>query len=103
MTDEADEIDRATMRASAGPRLALLVESFALLAGRGLVDAPPNEFERKMWEAPRAIVAHGTEARPLFFYGTRAALALFEMRAAGFIGLPSDRSAEPGAREARAN
>jgi hypothetical protein len=102
MTGEADEIDRAAMRASAGPRLALIAESFARLAGHALVDVATEELERAMWRAPRVIVAHGTEAQPRFFYGNRAALDLFEMRAAEFIGLPSDRSAEPAAREARA-
>ncbi len=53
-------------------------------------------------EAPHAVVAHGTEADPLFFYGNRTALALFAMRAADFIGLPSHRSAEPALRDERA-
>jgi len=101
MADPADSPEREAMRESAGKRLALIAESFQRLTGRQLVEAalPP---ERALWEAPQVIVAHGTEARPLFFYGNRAALALFEMRATEFIGLPSDRSAEPGAREARA-
>lgn len=48
------------------------------------------------------IVAHGTEADPVFFYGNRLALDLFEMRFDDFIRLPSRFSAEPLAREARA-
>lgn len=93
--------DREAMRASAGERLALIAESFERLAGRRLAE-PGQPVEPALWDAPRVIVAHGTEAQPRFFYGNRAALALFEMRGADFIGLPSDRSAEPGAREARA-
>ena len=88
------------MRESAGERLTLIAESYARLAGRPLVGTGP--LEQAMWQAPRAIVAHGTEPEPLFFYGNRAALALFGMRAADFIGLPSHRSAEPGLREERA-
>lgn len=97
-----DETDRAAMAASAGPRLRVIAESFARLAGTPLVEAPPGPLEPALWDAPRAVVAHGTEAVPRFFYGNRLALELFEMRAVRFIGLPSHRSAEPGLREERA-
>lgn len=95
------EDDRAAMRESAGGRLALIAESFARFSGRPLIDTAAP-LEQALWEAPRAIVAHGTEDEPLFFYGNRAALGLFAMPAADFIGLPSHRSAEPGLREERA-
>ena len=52
--------------------------------------------------APAAIVAHGTQEVPLFFYGNRSALSLFRMSADQFIGLPSYRSAEAALREERA-
>jgi hypothetical protein len=94
--------DRVAMRASAGDRLALIAGSYAHLAGRPLVEPTAEGVEQAMWDAPRAIVAHGTEAEPLFFYGNRIALELFAMTAAEFIGLPSHRSAEPALREARA-
>jgi hypothetical protein len=96
----ATEEDRIAMRASAGDRLALIAESFARLAGRTLVG--PGPLEEALWQEPRAIVAHGTEPEPLFFYGNRLALSLFAMRAADFIGLPSHRSAEPALRGERA-
>jgi hypothetical protein len=54
-----------------------------------------------MWEAPRAIVAHGTEVDPIFSYGNRLALQLFEMSEDEFTRLPSRLSAEPLAQEAR--
>src|SRR5687768_2312966 len=97
----ATDSDRAAMRDSAGERLALIAGSFARLARKPLV-GPSDGLEQALWEAPRAIVAHGTEAEPLFFYGNRVALELFAMSAAEFIGLPSHRSAEPALREARA-
>jgi hypothetical protein len=96
-----DASDRAAMRDSAGARLEVIAGSFARFAGLPLVDGSVD-LERALWEAPRAVVAHGTEAEPRFFYGNRAALALFAMRAAEFIGLPSYRSAEPALREERA-
>ena len=85
------------------PRLHLLADSFLRLTGQPLVAIEPGEtLEAALWRAPRVIVAHGTEADPVFFYGNRLALELFEMDAAAFARLPSRFSAEPLAREERA-
>ena len=43
-----------------------------------------------------------TQRDPVFFYGNRAALDLFEMGAEEFVSLPSRFSAEPLVREERA-
>jgi hypothetical protein len=51
---------------------------------------------------PAALVAHGTQDPPQFFYGNKQALDLFRMSAEQFIGLPSYKSAEPALREERA-
>ncbi|GAA0275811.1 MEKHLA domain-containing protein [Alteraurantiacibacter aestuarii] len=85
------------MQRSAGDRLTLIESSFARLAGRPLV--PPGS---DLWSAANAIVAHGPQDPPLFFYANAQALELFRMSAARFIGLPSYKSAEPGLREERA-
>ncbi len=85
------------MEQSAGWRLALLAESFARLTGRALVAGGGD-----LWSAPNAIVSHGTEEVPLFYYGNAKALELFRMSAEEFIGLPSYKSAEPALREERA-
>lgn len=84
-----------------GPRLALLADSYARVLGQPLV-AQHEDMAVALWEAPRVIVAHGTEADPVFFYGNRLALQLFEMDFAAFAQLPSRFSAEPLAREERA-
>jgi hypothetical protein len=55
-----------------------------------------------LWTAPRVILAHGTEADPIFFYGNRMALDLFEIGAADFLCMPSRLSAEPLGRDERA-
>jgi hypothetical protein len=88
--------DRTLMEQSAGPRLALLAESFLRLTGRLL--APDGD----LWSAKAAILAHGTQDPPLFFYGNARTLALFRMPAAQFLGRPSYTSAEPAHREERA-
>jgi hypothetical protein len=82
--------------AMSDPRLALIVDSYYRLTGKHLLGA----FDA-MWDAPRAIVAHGTEADPVFFYGNRLALSLFEMSFDEFTRLPSRLSAEPQAAHAR--
>lgn len=85
-------------------RLRLIVESYQRLTGKALIHNAPSAaagLRVALWEAPRAIVAHGTEADPIFFYGNRLALELFEMSADEFARLPSRLSAEPLAQEAR--
>lgn len=84
--------------------LRLIVESYQRLTGKPLIPSVPsdaNALRAALWEAPRAIVAHGTEADPIFFYGNRAALQWFEMSEEEFARLPSRLSAEPMAQEAR--
>ena len=74
------------------------------LTGKPLLDSVPTDaaaLRAAVWNAPRAIVAHGTEDDPIFFYGNRLALQLFEMSFDEFARLPSRLSAEPLAQEAR--
>lgn len=80
------------------PRLALIARTHLMLTGVPLVE-PFDALS--LWHADRVVVAHGTEADPVFFYGNRAALALFEMSFSEFASLPSRFSAEPLARAAR--
>ena len=82
----------------------LIVESYRRLTGKALIDNAPSDIaalRAAVWNAPRAIVAHGTEDDPIFFYGNRLALQLFEMSFDEFARLPSRLSAEPLAQEAR--
>jgi hypothetical protein len=86
-------------------RLRLIVASYQRLTGKALIDNVPSEIaalRQAVWDAPRAIVAHGTETDPVFFYGNRLALQQFEMSFEEFARLPSRFSAEPLAREERA-
>ena len=84
----------------AGSRLTLIAESFGRLTGRALVEMP-GDLAAALWTAPRVILAHGTEPDPLFFYGNRAALDLFEVSAADIVRMPSRLSAEAPLREER--
>jgi hypothetical protein len=82
----------------------LLIASFRRLTGRDLVSpsAQLAEQARMLFEAPFVVASHGTGADPVFNYGNRATLALFETTWAEFIAMPSRLSAEPVAQEERA-
>ena len=81
-----------------------LIESYRRWTGRDLVDPElsPVGQARALYEAPFVAVSHGTEADPVFNYANRAALTLFETAWADFTSMPSRLSAEPVAREERA-
>lgn len=83
--------------------MGLLLESLFRLTGRHPVDAEPGSIAaaQAVWEAPFALVAHGTEQDPVFNYGNQTALALFEMDWAAFTRLPSRLSAEAPNRQER--
>jgi hypothetical protein len=83
----------------------LILDSHRRLVGRTLLAetcADATELCDALWHAPRAVVAHDVQADPVFCYGNRMALDLFEMDFAVFTTLPSRYSAEPMAREDRA-
>lgn len=82
-------------------RVELIADSFRHLLGRPLLPDTGADAWAALWHAPAVIVAHGTEADPVFFYGNRLALELFEMDFATFTRLPSRCSAEPLARAER--
>ena len=86
--------ERATIEASAGERVALIAASYARLTGEAL--------GADLWHAPSAIVAHGTEPNPRFFYANRQALSVFRMTASQFIGMESRLSAGEADRDERA-
>lgn len=90
----------ALLHDHAGKRLQLIANSYKQLTGHDLI-APGSDIASAMWELPQVILAHGTEADPIFFYGNRRALELFELTPSQIIRMPSRLSAEPLLREAR--
>jgi hypothetical protein len=81
-------------------RIALVAQSHARLLGRPLVESGEDPVAA-LWASPFAIVAHGTEDDPVFFFGNAAALAAFETDADAFTRMPSRLSAEAPLREER--
>lgn len=83
--------------------IALLRDSYRHWTGRDLV-APglsPAAAVTALYEAPFAVLSHGAQADPIFAYGNRLALQLFEMSWDEFTALPSRLSAEPADRQER--
>ncbi len=78
----------------------LMAQSFQQFTGLSILGITPiaalsdAELARAMFEAPQAIVSHGTELDPIFRYGNATALRLWEMEWADFTRLPSRLSAE---------
>lgn len=95
-------MDLPTLTEDQHRRISHIGASYRRLAGRPLV-AGGDDTVGGLWAAPFAIVAHGTEADPIFFFGNRIALTLFEFDFDAFTRLASRFSAEPLLREERAN
>ena len=81
-------------------KIELIATSYQRLTGQALVVTPGDPIAA-LWSAERAVVAHGTEADPVFFFGNATALRLFEMTFEEFTRLPSRLSAEPMLRDER--
>ncbi|HEX5055106.1 MAG TPA: MEKHLA domain-containing protein [Gammaproteobacteria bacterium] len=74
----------------------LLISSYQRITGRELIEQKCSREEnaQALYEAPFGVVSHGLGDDPIFNYGNRTALRLFEMNWANFVALPSRRSAE---------
>lgn len=81
----------------------VLRQSLQHYAHRDLVESSLSEVEaaKAIYFAPFIVVSHGTEADPIFNYGNRAALELFEITWEELTALPSRQSAEPPNQEER--
>ena len=81
----------------------MLRTSYQHWTGKNLLDPAISDSEAvaALDLAPFALLSHGTEVDPVFNYGNRTALQLFEMSWEDFTRLPSRHSAEPMLREAR--
>lgn len=73
-----------------------LINSFQHWMGNSLLDTngSPLETAQALFEAPFALVSHGTESDPIFNYGNRKALELWELSWEEFTIIPSRKSAE---------
>jgi len=80
--------------------IAAIAASHERLLGRPRV-APGDDVVQALWLAPLAILAHGTQPDPVFYFGNNAALACFETDLESLLAMPSRLSAEAPLREER--
>jgi hypothetical protein len=80
---------------------ALMARSLRRWTGRELWRGAddPSVLSRAVFEAPFALVSHGTEADPTLNYGNRTALGLWEMTWDELVRTPSRFTAEAPNRE----
>lgn len=90
-----------------------LLKSFLHWTGRSLLSSSTlnlseylsaeqlESWAQELFEAPFVVVSHGTEADPIFNYGNRQALTLWELDWQSFTKMHSRQSATPMEREAR--
>ena len=98
MHDDNEHVEHVLLLGSSFRRLL----GFDLLPNVNAEVVGDREFAEALFETPAVVVSHGVEDDPVFNYGNRAALELFEMDWDGFTELPSRHSAEPLNREERA-
>lgn len=79
------------------PHAALLIASYKRATGKDLVQKETTDAAsaRALFEAPYGVVSHSTDADPIFNYGNRTALKVFELDWDTFTQLPSRESAAP--------
>lgn len=65
------------------------------------VNGSPLETAKALFEASFVLASHGTELDPIFNYGNRKALELWELSWEEFTRIPSRRSAEEVVQEER--
>ena len=85
--------------------VALLRRSFrALTGGRELIEPKATEVEtaRALYHAPFVVLSHDSAPDPVFNYGNRLALELFELDWDELTAMPSRLTAEAPDREERA-
>lgn len=85
----------------------LLATSYHRWTGRWLCgidtnNTTPLQVAQQLFDAAQVVVSHGVQSDPIFNYGNRAALSVFDMNWVDFTNLPSRKSAEPVNREERA-
>jgi hypothetical protein len=81
----------------------ILLRSYENLIGCELIGAQREHITgiKRIWNAPFAVVSHGKEQDPIFNFGNKVALELFELGFDEFVKMRSRKSAEAGAQSER--
>ena len=82
-----------------------ILHSYQHWTGQSLFDlsVAPQELAQLLFEAPFAVVSHGTEVDPIFNYGNQTALKLWELSWEEFTKMPSRKSVPEAIQQERNN
>ena len=82
----------------------LLCSSYRHWTGKPLLPGSHTDAElaQSIFEAPFAVLSHGTEDNPILNYSNQIGLELFEMTWEEWTSMPSRHTAEPMLRDERA-
>jgi len=96
-------MQREFINADTEKRARLMLDSYARLTGRKLLEYDPtlHTAAEALFNAPFVLLAHGAEADPVLNFGNARALALWEMDWDTFTSMPSRLTAEPMERSQR--
>ena len=85
------------------PHSQRILDSYRYWTGRELIERKGSAAEQAvaLFEAPFAVLAHGTESDPILNYGNQQALELWEMDWPTFTHIPSRQTAEFMQQDAR--
>ncbi|WP_099240807.1 MEKHLA domain-containing protein [Synechococcus sp. BDU 130192] len=77
----------------------LILDSYHHWFGADLIDRSesPQKQAAILFDAPLVVFSHGTEADPIYNYGSRLGLELWERSWEELLQMPSRQSAEPSA------
>ena len=80
-----------------------ILDSYRKWLGRDPIErrGTADEQARRLFEAPFAVLAHGTEADPILMYANRMTLKLWELPLEELLRTPSRMTAEPMHRDER--
>ncbi|WP_295455836.1 MEKHLA domain-containing protein [uncultured Thiodictyon sp.] len=94
----------AQVNAFLADHIGLLRRSYRHLTGRDLIDSGLTDQAAALalFEAPFALLSHGTQADPILAYGNRTVLRLFELTWEQLTAMPSRYTAQAPNRQERA-
>ncbi|MDY7021361.1 MAG: MEKHLA domain-containing protein [Cyanobacteriota bacterium] len=80
-----------------------LLSSYKYWTGNTLleIEGTSKSIAQTLWDAPFIVFSHGTESDPIYNYGNRKALELWEVDWNELTQMPSRYSAEPMEQEER--
>ena len=94
-------MEKPWLSPSAIAQVQLILDNYRHWFGEELIsrDETPTAQAEILFEAPMVVFSHGTQADPIYNYGSRLGLKVWERTWEELLQMPSRQSAEPTANE----